>query len=303
MKTAIISVALLGLFLIIGGTIAAVMYIAPLVKQVRAEHQAGHYTEKARARLLVQDEKDRDYKGAIEDYDKAIAAKPSAKLYDERAECRQHINDMQGARDDLDKSIALNPKNPATYGMRGFVTISLGNYAEGIEDFNKALALAPQDGEIFRGRGMAEYCMDNNTAALKDYQRAFSYASEGENASYAQYFIWCTQVKLGNAVEATKALTTYMDTPGAKKSPGWTRAVGEFLIDEKTEKELLAIADVTPETGSVVNQRCEAYYYMALKRLAKNDKAGAKEALQQCIDTNVFLFLEYEMARADIKRI
>jgi lipoprotein NlpI len=209
---------------------------------------------------------------------------------------------MQGAHDDADKGIALQTDFTDLYALRGYASISLGKIDEAIPDFTKAMLVTPREADLYRSRGLAQYCKGDFEGALDDYRQACLLSQPGQNASYAQYFAWCSQVKLGKAAEATKTLTTYMEKTESKRIEGWTKAVGEFLIDEKTEGELLKLAEAPTDTDERNNQLCEAYYYMAMKRFAADNKEGAKEYMKKCVDTDVFLFLEFEMARADVKR-
>ncbi len=56
------------------------------------------------------------------------------------------------------------------------------------------------------------------------------------------------------------------------------------------------------ETGSRWNQ-CEAHFYVALDRLAQEDRAGAHEHLQKAIATGVFGSMEYQWSRLFLKRM
>ena len=59
----------------------------------------------------------RDYSGAISEFNKVIAAKPSdAKAYYNRALARQQLSDFTGALQDLNRTISLNPNQPMACG-------------------------------------------------------------------------------------------------------------------------------------------------------------------------------------------
>jgi lipoprotein NlpI len=49
-------------------------------------------------------------------------------------------------------------------------------------------------------------------------------------------------------------------------------------------------------------QHCEAYFYVGIKHLLVGDTVAAKLFFQECVDTNMKTFYEYQMAQAELKR-
>ncbi|PTY01559.1 hypothetical protein DB346_12485 [Verrucomicrobia bacterium LW23] len=327
MKTVIISLALVGLLLIVGIVIGSVVILVPMVTKMakeereRQQREAEGYTDTnpgssgeagetpssseeshtARAVRLVTE---KDYAGAEKALTKAIEETPkNSELYHLRAHCRQYLNEMKAAVDDMNEAIKLEKEIASYYSLRGYLKICLGQYDEAIADLTESIRLKNDDNESFRTRGLAYYCKGDLDAALRDYKQSYSLSKPGVYAAYAHYFMWCVQARQGHAAEGTKALTDFLEQPSSKTMDAWCKAVGEFLVDEKTEAELLKLAEAAEDTKVVRDQQCEAYYYIAIKRWAAGNKAGARDYLQKAIDTNVYLFLEYEMAKADIKRV
>jgi tetratricopeptide (TPR) repeat protein len=152
--------------------------------------------------------KARDYRGAIEDYDKAIALSPRfAKVYSFRGAAYDVLGDQQKALKDFNEAIALDPKDvvgyfargtinnklgnkqqalkdltqaitldpkfPAYYN-RGVVNGKLGNKQEAINDYTQAIVLDPRDIDAYFNRGLAYYELGNQQQALKDYSQAIA---------------------------------------------------------------------------------------------------------------------------------
>jgi tetratricopeptide (TPR) repeat protein len=152
--------------------------------------------------------KTRDYRGAIENYDKAIALSPRfAKVYSFRGASYDALGDQQKALKDFNEAIALDPKDvigyfsrgtinnklgnkqqalkdltqaitldpkfPAYYN-RGVVNGKLGNKQEAINDYTQAIALDPRDIDAYFNRGLAYYELGNQQQALKDYSQAIA---------------------------------------------------------------------------------------------------------------------------------
>ena len=86
---------------------------------------------------------------------------------------RNESKDYKGAIEDFNKAIALDAKNTDTYYNRGNARSGLKQYKEAIGDYDKAIALDPKYAKAFSNRGVAKLsvgdkpggCADLNTAA------------------------------------------------------------------------------------------------------------------------------------------
>ena len=68
------------------------------------------------------------------------------------------------------------------------------------------------------------------------------------------------------------------------------------------EKDFLAQA-AQGTASRVIEQQCEAYYYVGITRLLAGDTAAAKEFFQKCLATNLTTFFEFFFARAELARL
>lgn len=89
-----------------------------------------------------------DRKGAVADYDEAIALalKPadSALLYGNRGLLKHQLGDLEGAVADYDQVLLLKPDNAIILNNRGYARITKGDFAGAIADYSKAVALQPK---------------------------------------------------------------------------------------------------------------------------------------------------------------
>ena len=86
--------------------------------------------------------KNSDFKGAIEDYSKAISASPNfPKAYYNRANAKVRLNDFRGALEDLNKSIEQDSTSSNSYFVRGTAKSALKDYPGAIADFDKAYSI------------------------------------------------------------------------------------------------------------------------------------------------------------------
>ena len=83
-----------------------------------------------------------DYKGANEDYTKALDlnANNGAALFS-RGVAKTKLNDFKGAVEDYDKAIAIDATNANAYYNRGVAKQKIGQKESGCQDFDKATEL------------------------------------------------------------------------------------------------------------------------------------------------------------------
>jgi tetratricopeptide (TPR) repeat protein len=83
-----------------------------------------------------------DYRGALEDFNKAIGIKPrDSQLYFHRGRIKAILYDFRGAFADFDKCIKINPNDNLAYFTRGQLKIQLNQKDSGCDDLNIAVEL------------------------------------------------------------------------------------------------------------------------------------------------------------------
>ena len=81
----------------------------------------------------------REYRGAIQDFNKAIEIAPNyADAYNSRGNAKNQLQDYRGAIQDFNKAIELNPKYAVAYFSRGIAKILSGQKNNGCLDLSKA---------------------------------------------------------------------------------------------------------------------------------------------------------------------
>ena len=76
---------------------------------------------------------------------------------------------------------------------------------------------------------------------------------------------------------------------------GWYHDVLAFHAGE------LSADDLLKKAGQSRLNLCEAYHYIAHRKLAEGDRAGARDYYQRSYDTGVYTYGEYQFSRAIIK--
>lgn len=113
-----------------------------------------------------------DYRGAVEDYNRAIELNPNEhRAYLLRGNTKAELQDYSGAIQDYNKAIELNPIEHLAYFLRGLVKSELKDYRAAIEDYSEAIELKPNDADAYYSRGSAKAKLQDYMGALQDYNK------------------------------------------------------------------------------------------------------------------------------------
>lgn len=128
-----------------------------------------------------------DYKGAIEDYTKAIKLASDTiglniikkvplqiacgDAYTSRGNAKSQLKDYTGAIQDYNKAIELI-KDENTYYNRGIAKGNLGDFRGAIQDFDKVIELTPKFADAYNIRGLAKAQLGNMDGACLDWSKA-----------------------------------------------------------------------------------------------------------------------------------
>lgn len=112
----------------------------------------------------------KNFKGAVEDFSKAIAIEPSASDYAMRAHARINLGQLAEAKADCDEAFKLEPNSPFNYRVLGIWHATKKQYKEAVRCFTKSLDLSPNDPEVLQLRAMTYTAMNLHDLAAKDRQ-------------------------------------------------------------------------------------------------------------------------------------
>ena len=96
----------------------------------------------------------------------------TAEHYFEQGNAKDNLQDYRGAIEDYNKAIKINPQYAEAYYNRGNAKDDLEDYRGAIEDFNKAIKIIPQDAGAFYNRGVAKYKLGDKSGACLDWSKA-----------------------------------------------------------------------------------------------------------------------------------
>lgn len=87
--------------------------------------------------------------------------------------------DYKGAIEDFTKAIELDPKDASAYSTRGYCKYKLKEYAGAVEDYNKAIKLYPENGGTYNERGNCKQKLGDKAGACSDWKKSYELGSEG----------------------------------------------------------------------------------------------------------------------------
>lgn len=121
------------------------------------------------------------YKGAIEDYTRALDIDPGdEEIWLGRGLAREKLKDFEGAFSDYTKAIDIREDFLKAWINRGNVLFKLDRYQDAIEDFNVALIYQPGNAAAVYNRAMAKVKLKNKADACADIRLAESLGMEVE---------------------------------------------------------------------------------------------------------------------------
>lgn len=96
--------------------------------------RSDYYREQARSAY-----KRKDYKHALQLFDRAIGRSPTVELYDNRAACNDKLNQLPNALKDAKKAIQLAREDPRGYIRAGNILVKMDKKKVALEVYDHGL--------------------------------------------------------------------------------------------------------------------------------------------------------------------
>ena len=130
--------------------------------------QTAQLQEQARAAY-----KRKDYTKALELFNRAIGRSPSLQLHDNRAACRERLDDLPAALKDAKKSIQLGKEDPTSYIRSGRILVKMERKSVALEIYAYGLKCVKHAGQ---GYEVSDPLIERSLLAygLTDIDRSFS---------------------------------------------------------------------------------------------------------------------------------
>jgi len=130
-------------------------------------------------KLGINKAKERDFEGALENFDRAIKLNPDyADAYNNRANVRHELGDDPGAKKDYTEAILLNPDCAVYHNNLGIISYNSDDYRGAQADHTRAIKLNPEYAQAYNDRGFNNLEIGDLQAALKDFTQAIELSPE-----------------------------------------------------------------------------------------------------------------------------
>jgi uncharacterized protein (TIGR02145 family) len=261
-----------------------------------------------------------DYKGAIDDYTKAIELDPKIEFfYNYRGNTYDSLKKSDEAFADYAKAIELNPKYVDPYINRGILKYKVKDYHGAIADFNKTIEIFPEikNYSLYYYRGLAKYKLQNYGGAIADFTRASEirpkikepyYYKElaiiemGDTTDAIEYYSKAIKLDPENVLLYNYRGNTYDSlhysdnaiadyTKAIELNPHWEKPYySRGILKYKLQDYSGAIADFT-KTIEIIHKKDAyfPYYYRGLAKYNLQDYRGAIEDFIKAIDIDPYL--------------
>jgi len=117
---------------------------------------------------------DGKYQKAISEFDKAIKEFPNCEFfYIKRGDSKRKLNNFKGALNDYNKALDLNPSDD-NYIILGITYVYLNDIEKALDALNKALDLNPNNSRAYNNRAnLKYYYLQDKEGALNDYIKTY----------------------------------------------------------------------------------------------------------------------------------
>lgn len=143
-----------------------------------------------------------NYQQAIEDYNAALAMKPDAEFYSNRANAYAAIKQHEKAFNDYRDALKLKPDFADGFYNRGLLYIERGQYDMAVLDLTSAIKYDPSMADAFLSRGIAYGSLKQYDKALADFNQALNINQNFHEAYFNRgliYFLYKSQYDLALA--------------------------------------------------------------------------------------------------------
>ena len=222
-------------------------------------------------------------KEAMTDFNTALLIEPKfAVAYANRGFTYQAERNLPLAEADYSEAIKLDPKHPLFHSLRGTCRLSQMNLEGAFEDYNQAVRLDPQNPAAQADLGFAKFFARDYPGAMGSFDLAFSM-----NPARMRYLnpwrVWMLVLQ-GKLDSVGPILEATINRPEAERD--WIDQLVLYLNGKISEQDLVKAVDKTTNAVLKNAQLCEAYYFIAERRLLAGEKANATAFYQQVLKTN-----------------
>lgn len=131
--------------------------------------------------------RDRDYEGAIKEFDRVLRIDPNfVEAYYRRGLAKFDSGNLEGALADFTQALALNPDWLEVYFSRGLARLALGQIQESLEDAYRAVSIDANYAPAYYLRAIARRKLGEIEIAISNFKRAAELYLDRKDAANAR---------------------------------------------------------------------------------------------------------------------
>ena len=229
------------------------------------------------------------YDLAVADYTEALRIDPNyTDVYNNRGRVYRYMGQDDLALADYTQALRIDPNFILAYTGRGNVYQDQGRTDLALADYTQALSVNPNYTVAYADRGAALLGLGRFAEAGQDFAHAVSLDHAD---AYAVLWLHVTRMRAG--VDDAGELAANAAPLDPTKWPG---PVLDFYAGKTNAAQMLAIA-------AKGDQLCEGQFYLAEWQLAHQQGDLARTGFQQASRSCPMWYLEYNTARAELRRL
>jgi lipoprotein NlpI len=239
-----------------------------------------------------------------EDCAQTLGASRFAEQYEELASIQDQLGNFEAVIQANQSALACLPRMASYEASIAAAHLRLERIDEARAAVERGYALDPDDARVNDVRARLDFIQEHWADATVRYR---SMATENRDArsptfNYVRCYLWLAQRRAGvHSPEVPKAVATQSEDEYRLKS--WPAPILETLRGERSEQELAQVIRDTSRENEIRERLTEALFYVGELRLAEGDAETARRHFASVINLRVLNFVEYGMARAELKKM
>lgn len=198
---------------------------------------------------------------------------------------------------DMNQALEIDPALAEAWHYLGVYYMQHGNYTSAYEAFDSVIELQPHHDFVYLNRGLTSYYDEKYEFAVNDF--ADYYFQEPADAYRIAWYYFAVY-----EVDKERAQNQLQQQLQAVPADSWGGALVRFLAGDLTEHELMVKAFQQIDSHEdLVARLCEAYFYLGKQAALLGETEAALNYFKLALMTNVYLFVEYRVARTELYRL
>ncbi len=237
------------------------------------------------------------YKEALKDYERLAGTRVDGdEVRAARAECELSLGDYSSAKLKLKALATHHPENGWAHYMLGRAQFGLQEFEAAIASHRRARELKMDEVEMLKWIGYSQFAQGKDAEAIATFKEAI--AARPAVSPFA-YLVMHAAIRRAGRSVSESPLRDVIDGWDS----GWTQALGRYLLGTLSDRELVKQAKATKDQEERDGKLCEAYYYIGATRLVEMDIVAGEVFFERVLGTRSSTFVEYTLARAELRRL